>query len=132
MVVRKTYKLTQIVTTKDETKHFEQALDVKVQEKQKSTYYMYREQLDEHELKCVLKVEQDLIKISRRGIINMNFTFIEGETTDTFYESLAGRHHFFVHTKSININDTEIEIDYDLYEGQEQLGSYHYTLKKEV
>ena len=131
MVVRKTYKLTQVVRAKSETKRFEQMLDATVQNKNGSTYYQYTEQLDAHTLKCVLKVQDDIIRIQRRGVINMNFIFIEGARTDTFYESLAGRHHFFVHTNKIERTNDDIEIDYDLYEGDEKLGNYKYTLKKE-
>ncbi|WP_186076089.1 DUF1934 domain-containing protein [Phocicoccus pinnipedialis] len=119
------------MATSTENKRFEQTLDVNVKTKKGSTYYLYTEALDEHKLKCVLKVEENRVKIRRRGVINMNFTFVKDTLTDTFYESLAGRHHFFVHTNDIQLNDNVIHIDYDLYEGDEKLGNYKYTLKKE-
>lgn len=123
------FKLRQNVKTNGETKRFKQDLDVEVIGR-KDRYYRYTEKLDEHEIDVVLRAGDGFVKIQRRGVINMNFYFEEGRTTDTFYESPAGKHLFWIHTRRLSLSDSLIDIEYDLIEGDAVIGNYHYKLEK--
>lgn len=124
------FKIRQIVTMNNETETFETDADVEIIDK-KDRYFRYTEQLDEHEIDVVLRAGDDFVKIQRRGVINMNFHFEEDKTTDTFYESPAGKHFFRIHTDSLSMSDTHIDIQYQLIEGGYVIGHYHYKLEKE-
>lgn len=123
------YRLTQTVRAQGPTKVYESDVIVNQIEK-KDVYLKYEEALDEHTLNVVMRIGEQDIRLSRRGIITMNFHFIEGVYTDTFYESPAGRHHFRLFTKKISTDINRVEIDYDLYEGESCIGQYLYILEK--
>lgn len=123
------YELSQHAALNGETDVFTQQVTV-TEIVRRDRYLTYKETLDEHEINVVLRLGDNYAKIQRRGIINMNFYFAEGETTDTFYESPAGRHHYSLKTDKINITHDEIYIQYRLFEGSEILGEYKYRMKK--
>ncbi|WP_411842905.1 DUF1934 domain-containing protein [Salinicoccus sp. HZC-1] len=123
------FKLRQNVKMNGETKTFKQDLNVEVIER-KDMYYKYTEKLDEHEIDVTLRAGDGFVKIQRRGIINMNFYFEEGKTTDTFYESPAGKHLFQIRTNMLDRNGSSIDIEYDLIEDGRVIGNYHYELQK--
>lgn len=123
------FKLRQNVRMNGETKRFKQDLDVEVIER-KDRYYRYTEKLDEHEIDVVLRAGDGFVKIQRRGVINMNFYFEEGRTTDTFYESPAGKHLFRIHTIRLDMTESSVDIEYDLIEDDAVIGNYHYKLEK--
>lgn len=123
------FKLRQNVRMNGETKRFKQDLDVEVIER-KDRYYRYTEKLDEHEIDVVLRAGDGFVKIQRRGVINMNFYFEEGRTTDTFYESPVGKHLFRIHTIRLDMTESSVDIEYDLIEDDAVIGNYHYKLEK--
>ncbi|WP_271401770.1 DUF1934 domain-containing protein [Salinicoccus roseus] len=123
------YRINQIVDMNGERKRYEQTVTAEVLER-KDRYLRYTEQLDDYEIDVVMRVGDDFIKIQRRGIINMNFHFQQGETTDTFYESPAGKHHFRINTTVLDIGEVTIEIRYELYDHNGKLGDYHYKIRK--
>ncbi|WP_020007598.1 DUF1934 domain-containing protein [Salinicoccus albus] len=124
------FKIRQSVDMNNEIKTFEQNADVEIIDK-KDRYFRYTERLDEYEIDVVLRAGNDFVKIQRRGIIDMNFHFEAGRTTDTFYESPAGRHFFRIHTDALAVDDARIDIRYQLIEGEDVIGHYHYKLEKE-
>ncbi|KIH70338.1 DUF1934 domain-containing protein [Salinicoccus roseus] len=123
------YRINQVVDMNGERKRYEQTVTAEVLER-KDRYLRYTEQLDDYEIDVVMRVGDDFIKIQRRGIINMNFHFQQGETTDTFYESPAGKHHFRINTIVLDIGEVAIEIRYELYDHNGKLGDYHYKIRK--
>lgn len=127
--IRAEYQVDQVVTMNDETKRYSQSVDVEVVERN-DIYMRYVEQLEEHALDVTLRVGDGFVKIQRRGIINMNFHFVEDEMTDTFYESPAGKHHLQIRTNSLEIGEQSIEIHYELHDSEDKLGDYHYKIMK--
>ncbi|MGO1922247.1 MAG: DUF1934 domain-containing protein [Jeotgalicoccus sp.] len=121
--------LTQLVFMHGEETKYEQKLQVSEVEKG-DTYLRYTEALDEHELKVTVRLGDNFVKLKRSGIINMNFHFEEGATTDTFYDSPAGRHHFEIVTHELKTGDGILKIKYDLFESGALLGKYKYTLER--
>ncbi|HJE18827.1 MAG TPA: DUF1934 domain-containing protein [Aliicoccus persicus] len=123
------YRLSQTVRGQGPVKTFEADVMVEVIEK-KDVYLRYKENLDEHELDVVMRIGDGDVRLSRRGIIQMNFHFIPGVYTDTFYESPAGRHHFRLLTKQLKVEASRVEIEYELYENDENIGHYLYIIEK--
>ncbi|KKK34901.1 hypothetical protein WN59_04405 [Salinicoccus sediminis] len=123
------FKLRQTVDMNGEKKRFRQDLDVELIER-KDRYYRYTEKLDEHEMDVVLRAGDGFVKIQRRGVINMNFHFEEGRTTETFYESPAGKHLFRIYTTRLDVGDGLVDIEYNLIEDGTVIGNYHYKLEK--
>ncbi|WP_017549936.1 DUF1934 domain-containing protein [Salinicoccus carnicancri] len=123
------FKLRQTVEMNGETKRFRQDLDVELIE-QRDKYYRYTEKLDGHEVAVVLRAGDGFVKIQRRGVINMNFHFEEGRTTETFYESPAGKHLFRIYTSRLDVGDNLVDIKYELIESGAVIGKYHYKLEK--
>ena len=78
----------------------------------------------------MLRAGDGFVKIQRRGVINMNFHFEEGRTTETFYESPAGKHLFQIHTKKLDLSGSSVDIEYDLIENGAVIGNYHYKLER--
>ncbi len=124
------FLLTQNFRMSGEDRSFIQKVEVSEIEK-RDRYLKYEEEMEGHQLEVVLRISDDFIKIQRAGIVSMKFTFVEGEMTDTFYESAAGRHHFTLYTKKLMTGDDRIVIEYDLYEQGQLLGNYHYELERE-
>lgn len=124
------FSLTQKVDMHDEKQSFSQEVEVTDIIK-RDRYLKYQEEMDEHKLDVVLRINDEFIKINRSGVVNMKFHFVEGEETDTFYESPAGRHHFTIYTKQIIALENQIIIDYELFEHGHLLGSYQYKLERE-
>lgn len=124
------FLLTQKLNMNDEKQSFAQEVEV-TEILKRDRYLKYQEQMDDNKLDVVLRISDDFIKINRSGVINMKFSFVKGEETDTFYESPAGRHHFTIYTKKIIALKNKIIIDYELFEQGQLLGSYQYKLERE-
>ena len=122
------YHLSQTVNGQGKQKVFTSDIEVELIKK-KDIYFKYTETLDEHPLDVVMRVGTHDIRLSRRGIIQMNFHFVPHVFTDTFYESPAGRHHFRLYTRKLSNDIALIEIIYDLYEGETCIGNYEYILE---
>ena len=124
------FLLTQKFNVNDEKQSFSQKVEV-TEIFKRDRYLKYQEQMDEHKLDVTLRINDEFIKINRSGVVNMKFHFVEGEETDTFYESPAGRHHFKIYTDQIVALENQIIIDYELFEQGQLLGSYQYKLERE-
>lgn len=124
------FLLTQNFRAGGEDRSFVQKVEVSEIEK-RDRYLKYQEDMEGHQLDVILRIGDDFIKIQRVGVVSMKFTFVRNEMTDTFYESAAGRHHFTLYTKTLLVERDRIVIDYDLYEQDQLLGSYHYKLERE-
>lgn len=122
------YHLSQTVKGQGKKKVYTSDIDVEIIDK-KDTYLKYQETLDAHTLDVVMRLGEHDVRLSRRGIIQMNFHFVPNVFTDTFYESPAGRHHFRLYTHRLSHDISRIEIIYDLYEGETRIGNYHYILE---
>lgn len=127
---KSTFLLTQKIDTGSGKNTFTQKIEV-TEITKRDRYLKYDESMEEHLLNVILRIGDGFIKISRSGVINMKFTFVKDETTDTFYESPAGRHHFTIYTNDMSIEEDGIVIDYNLYEQNRLLGNYQYKLERE-
>ena len=83
------------------------------------------------------KIEDNGVKLIRKGDINMNLHFVEGEETTTLYDTPAGRIPLTVKTLSIlhfvTPDGGKLKIHYELYQNEEKMGSYQYELNyKEI
>lgn len=123
------YKLTQVVFMHGEETKYDQKLTVTEINKD-DTYLRYIEAIDEHELKVTIRIGEGYVKLQRRGVVNMNLHFELGEKTSTYYDSPAGKHHFEVLTHRLITTEKTIEIKYDLFEADNLLGKYKYTLER--
>ncbi len=83
-------------------------------------YVKYEEVYEEFEKKarCLIKIENDKIEVSKKGAINSNLIFNKNEKTDTLYDTPYGSLSLGVVTKEMDIKRTEdtinIEIEYSL------------------
>lgn len=125
------YQLKQTIQSKHNNEKFSQRVQVERIEKGNRTYLKYDETMQDENVSVVLSIEENVVRIMRKGPMTMNFKFVEGVKTGTVYETVAGRHRFNIYTTDIQLKDEEIYILYKLYEADELLGSYEYHLKKE-
>lgn len=100
-------------------------------------YIRYQEQIESAVVSVTIKIEDNGVKLIRKGDINMNLHFVEGKDTTTLYTIPAGRIPLIVRTKSIlhfvNENGGKLKIQYELHQNDEKMGSYQYELKyKEI
>lgn len=83
-------------------------------------YVKYEEVYEEFEKKarCLIKIEDDKIEVSKKGAINSHLIFNKNEKTDTLYDTPYGSLSLGVVTKEMDIKRTEdtinIEIGYSL------------------
>lgn len=83
-------------------------------------YVKYEEVYEEFEKKarCLIKIEDDKIEVSKKGAINSYLIFNKNEKTDTLYDTPYGSLSLGVVTKEMDIKRTEdtinIEIEYSL------------------
>ena len=77
-------------------------------------------------------MDDDSVKLIRKGDINMNLHFVEGQTTTTFYDISAGRIPLEVKTLRIlhfvSGDGGKLKIHYELYQDNEKMGSYQYEI----
>ena len=63
----------------------------KVLGKTESGIYPIRRKIEEAKVNVTIKIEDNGVKLIRKGDINMNLHFVEGEETTTLYDTPAGR-----------------------------------------
>ena len=72
----------------------------------------------EKKARCLIKIENDKIEVSKKGAINSHLIFNKNEKTDTLYDTPYGSLSLGVVTKEMDIKRTEdtinIEIEYSL------------------
>lgn len=106
-------------------------------QKKNADYIRYQEQIEEAVVNVTIKIEESGVKLIRKGDINMNLHFIEGQETTTLYDIPAGRIPLTVKTRSIlhfvNDNGGKLKIQYELHQNEEKMGSYQYEINyKEI
>ncbi|MBJ6166735.1 DUF1934 family protein, partial [Staphylococcus aureus] len=106
-------------------------------QQRQSNFIRYVEQIEDATVNVTIKVDDDSVKLIRKGDINMNLHFVEGQTTTTFYDISAGRIPLDVKTLRIlhfvSGDGGKLKIHYELYQDNEKMGSYQYEINyKEI
>ncbi|HAY0814942.1 TPA: DUF1934 family protein [Staphylococcus aureus] len=106
-------------------------------QQRQSNFIRYVEQIEDAIVNVTIKVDDDSVKLIRKGDINMNLHFVEGQTTTTFYDISAGRIPLEVKTLRIlhfvSGDGGKLKIHYELYQDNEKMGSYQYEINyKEI
>ncbi|PZG78290.1 DUF1934 domain-containing protein [Staphylococcus aureus] len=106
-------------------------------QQRQANFIRYVEQIEDATVNVTIKVDDDSVKLIRKGDINMNLHFVEGQTTTTFYDISAGRIPLEVKTLRIlhfvSGDGGKLKIHYELYQDNEKMGSYQYEINyKEI
>lgn len=126
----------QVLIQHNEKEKFEFTTEGTWQQRQ-SNFIRYVEQIEDATVNVTIKVDDDSVKLIRKGDINMNLHFVEGQTTTTFYDISAGRIPLEVKTLRIlhfvSGDGGKLKIHYELYQDNEKMGSYQYEINyKEI
>ncbi|MBE5667254.1 DUF1934 domain-containing protein [Staphylococcus sp. SS251] len=126
----------QVLKQNNEKDKFEFTTEGTWQQRQ-SNFIRYVEQIEDATVNVTIKVDDDSVKLIRKGDINMNLHFVEGQTTTTFYDISAGRIPLEVKTLRIlhfvSGDGGKLKIHYELYQDNEKMGSYQYEINyKEI
>ncbi len=126
----------QVLKQHNEKEEFEFTTEGTWQQRQ-SNFIRYVEQIEDATVNVTIKVDDDSVKLIRKGDINMNLHFVEGQTTTTFYDISAGRIPLEVKTLRIlhfvSGDGGKLKIHYELYQDNEKMGSYQYEINyKEI
>lgn len=126
----------QVLKQYNEKDKFEFTTEGTWQQRQ-SNFIRYVEQIEDATVNVTIKVDDDSVKLIRKGDINMNLHFVEGQTTTTFYDISAGRIPLEVKTLRIlhfvSGDGGKLKIHYELYQDNEKMGSYQYEINyKEI
>ncbi|HFQ1901106.1 DUF1934 domain-containing protein [Staphylococcus aureus] len=126
----------QVLKQHNEKEKFEFTTEETWQQRQ-SNFIRYVEQIEDATVNVTIKVDDDSVKLIRKGDINMNLHFVEGQTTTTFYDISAGRIPLEVKTLRIlhfvSGDGGKLKIHYELYQDNEKMGSYQYEINyKEI
>ncbi|CAA4096707.1 domain of uncharacterised function [Staphylococcus aureus] len=126
----------QVLKQHNEKEKFEFTTEGTWQQRQ-SNFIRYVEQIEDATVNVTIKVDDDSVKLIRKGDINMNLHFVEGQTTTTFYDISAGRNPLEVKTLRIlhfvSGDGGKLKIHYELYQDNEKMGSYQYEINyKEI
>lgn len=126
----------QVLKQRNEKEKFEFTTEGTWQQRQ-SNFIRYVEQIEDATVNVTIKVDDDSVKLIRKGDINMNLHFVEGQTTTTFYDISAGRIPLEVKTLRIlhfvSGDGGKLKIHYELYQDNEKMGSYQYEINyKEI
>ena len=73
----------QVLKQHNEKEKFEFTTEGTWQQRQ-SNFIRYVEQIEDATVNVTIKVDDDSVKLIRKGDINMNLHFVEGQTTTTF------------------------------------------------
>ena len=108
-----------------------------VWQQSQSEFIRYEENIEDANVNVTIKIDQQGVKLIRKGDINMNLHFVEGKTTTTLYDISAGRLTLTVKTLSIlhfvNKSGGKLKIHYELYQEDEKMGTYQYEINyKEI
>lgn len=129
-------QIKQVLKQHNEKEKFEFTTEGTWQQRQ-SNFIRYVEQIEDATVNVTIKVDDDSVKLIRKGDINMNLHFVEGQTTTTFYDISAGRIPLEVKTLRIlhfvSGDGGKLKIHYELYQDNEKMGSYQYEINyKEI
>ena len=126
----------QVLKQHNEKEKFEFTTEGTWQQRQ-SNFIRYVEQIEDATVNVTIKVDDGSVKLIRKGDMNMNLHFVEGQTTTTFYDISAGRIPLEVKTLRIlhfvSGDGGKLKIHYELYQDNEKMGSYQYEINyKEI
>ncbi|HDA6815195.1 TPA: DUF1934 domain-containing protein [Staphylococcus aureus] len=126
----------QVLKQHNEKEKFEFTTEGTWQQRQ-SNFIRYVEQIEDATVNVTIKVDDGSVKLIRKGDINMNLHFVEGQTTTTFYDISAGQIPLEVKTLRIlhfvSGDGGKLKIHYELYQDNEKMGSYQYEINyKEI
>lgn len=126
----------QVLKQNDEKQKFESTTKG-IWQKRNSEFIRYEELIESSKVNVTIKIEDNGIKLIRKGDINMNLHFVEGTETTTLYTIPAGRIPLTVKTLSIlhfvKDNGGKLKIHYELFQNEEKMGSYQYEINyKEI
>lgn len=126
----------QVLKQHNEKEKFEFTTEGTWQQRQ-SNFIRYVEQIEDATVNVTIKVDDGSVKLIRKGDINMNLHFVEGQTTTTFYDISAGRIPLEVKTLRIlhfvSGDGGKLKVHYELYQDNEKMGSYQYEINyKEI
>ena len=126
----------QVLKQHNEKEKFEFTTEGTWQQRQ-SNFIRYVEQIEDATVNVTIKMDDDSVKLIRKGDINMNLHFVEGQATTTFYDISAGRIPLEVKTLRIlhfvSGDGGKLKIHYELYQDNEKMGSYQYEINyKEI
>ncbi|HFO1631430.1 TPA: DUF1934 domain-containing protein [Staphylococcus aureus] len=126
----------QVLKQHNEKEKFEFTTEGTWQQRQ-SNFIRYVEQIEDATVNVTIKVDDGSVKLIRKGDINMNLHFVEGQMTTTFYDISAGRIPLEVKTLRIlhfvSGDGGKLKIHYELYQDNEKMGSYQYEINyKEI
>lgn len=77
------FQTKQVLKQHNEKEKFEFTTEGTWQQRQ-SNFIRYVEQIEDATVNVTIKVDDDSVKLIRKGDINMNLHFVEGQTTTTF------------------------------------------------
>ena len=126
----------QVLKQHNEKEKFEFTTEGTWQQRQ-SNFIRYVEQIEDATVNVTIKVDDDSVKLIRKGDINMNLHFVEGHETTTLYDVPAGKIPLTVKTLSlmhfVTHNGGKLKIHYELYQDEQKMGSYQYEINyKEI
>ena len=112
----------QVLKQNGENKHLNFLL--RIMATKHADYIRYQEQIESAIVNVTIKIEDNGVKLIRKGDINMNLHFVEGKDTTTLYTIPAGRIPLIVRTKNIlhfvNENGGKLKIQYELHQNDEK------------
>lgn len=95
-------------------------------------YVMYTEDLEGEKVDVRVKLSDTNVRISRKGIVNMDFHFVLDAVTQNVYDTQAGRSVMEIHTTKLDYkalsDGGRLILHYSLMEQGEPLGNFKYQL----
>lgn len=101
--------------------------------KKAHTYIMYKETIDDILTDVRVKVEDERVRINRKGQLTLDFLFVPYETTQNMYHLANQKTVMEVTTNQMFIESDEhsgkVYIQYTIVNNQTVLGSYRYDIE---
>ncbi|RAK48639.1 DUF1934 domain-containing protein [Macrococcoides bohemicum] len=101
--------------------------------KKAHTYIMYKETIDDILTDVRVKVEDERVRINRKGQLTLDFLFVPYETTQNMYHLANQKTVMEVTTNQMFIESDEhsgkVYIQYTIVNNQTVLGSYTYDIE---
>lgn len=101
--------------------------------KKAHTYIMYKEKIDDILTDVRVKVEDERVRINRKGQLTLDFLFVPYETTQNMYHLANQKTVMEVTTNQMFIESDEhsgkVYIQYTIVNNQTVLGSYTYHIE---
>ena len=99
------------------------------------SHYLLYEEKDEDSLqttKCRMKIKENMVELTRQGLLNSNMIFEKGKTHTTSYQTPYGQLYLGIRTDEMSVQEGEreirIEISYVLEADGEYLSDSRITI----